>query len=383
MENQEKKVVEQTGFLFELKPTDFITGSSPLIINEVMPTADWRPFAPDGEKQYKQFTFDSMSCTTFSALSIIETWVNYLKANDKFTVGQLETMNKLGFFADGKFNCSDRFTAIMSGTMRNGNYFQKVWDSIRNDGLLPEALLPFGGNSWDEYHDKNVITEEMKATALKIKEILEFSYEWLTLSLEEQNKIAPALKQCPVQGAIPEQASHAVEILEKGYYFDTYEPFIKTLPAVKYTLKAIVTVKKPIINERYVEIKRERGTSKQTTGSLIAKNGQSVFTCKTLERPWLNNQKNISCIPVGEYEVKWNFSPKFLRYTYEITNVKNRGGIRFHKGNYYYDIEGCVLLGNGFVDINKDNILDIVNSTITVKAFENFMGKKPFTLKIS
>ena len=246
MENNQQKGIPQTGLLFKINPTDFITGASPLIINEVMPTGDWRPYAPTGEKQYKQFTFDSMSCTTFSALNIIETWVNYLKDNNKFTIGQLEIMNKLGFFADGKFNCSDRFTAIMSGTMPNGNYFQNVWDSIRRDGLLPEALLPFNGNSWAEYHDKSVITEEMKATAQKIKDILEFSYEWLTLSLDEQHKIAPALKQCPVQGAIPAEATHAIEVLEKGYYFDTYEPFIKALPAVKYSLKGIVTVKKPI-----------------------------------------------------------------------------------------------------------------------------------------
>lgn len=376
--------VKQTGFLFKLEPTDFIAGASPLVTPEIMPSGDWRDFKPNEERQYKPFTFDTMSCTTFSALNTIETWVNYCIENDKFTVGQIETMNKLGFFADGKFNASDRFTAIMSGTMPQGNYFQNVWDSIRRDGLLPEAELPFDPTlkTWSEYHNKNVITQEMKDTAKKILEILEFSYEWCSLSLETSSLIAPALKQAPLQGAIPEQATHAIEILEKEWYFDTYPPFVKKLPAVRYSLKAFVSVKKPIILERSVEIVREKGSSKQTLGSLTAKNGQSVFTCKTLELPYLNNARNISCIPVGTYTCKYTFSPRFLKWTYEIKNVSGRSGIRIHSGNYYTDIDGCIILGNAFKDINRDNVLDVINSRITVNALEQFMGKKDFVLTI-
>ena len=106
------------------------------------------------------------------------------------------------------------------------------------------------------------------------------------------------------------------------------------------------------------------------------------FTCQTLERPWKNNQKNISCIPIGTYQVKYTFSSKFLKYTYEVLNVPNRSGIRIHSGNYFFDIEGCILLGDSYSDINKDGQKDVLNSRVTIKKFEDLMQKRPFTLKI-
>ncbi|MCK9370974.1 DUF5675 family protein [Candidatus Dojkabacteria bacterium] len=106
------------------------------------------------------------------------------------------------------------------------------------------------------------------------------------------------------------------------------------------------------------------------------------FSCKTLERPWKNNLPNISCIPKGVYNCKWSFSPKFLKYTYEIQNVVGRSGIRIHSGNFFFDISGCVLLGDRYGDINADGRVDILNSRKTVKAFEKSMSYKDFTLEI-
>lgn len=116
----------------------------------------------------------------------------------------------------------------------------------------------------------------------------------------------------------------------------------------------------------------------QTLGNLSYKN----FTCQTLEKPSKNNQKNISCIPKGTYLCKWTFSPKFLKYTYEVQKVPARSGIRIHSGNYFFDIEGCILLGDSYKDINKDGKTDVLNSKITIKKFEQFLNKKDFTLII-
>ncbi|MCK9371290.1 D-Ala-D-Ala carboxypeptidase family metallohydrolase [Candidatus Dojkabacteria bacterium] len=243
------KNITQTGFLYELRPTDYITGASPLIIPDVMPSADWRDFLPSGEKQYKYATFDTFSCTTFSFLNEIETWVNWHKANNHFSQKQIETMNSLGYFADGKFNCSDRFTAITSGTMPNGNYFQNVGDAVRKVGLLPEVLLPFGGNNQTEYLDKTKITPAMYETAKKILDILEISYEWTPVI-----DIPKTLKQCPIWCAIPEQATHAVMIPEATQYFDSYEPYLKSLPVVKYAMKVIVKVKPETKSWKYFKL---------------------------------------------------------------------------------------------------------------------------------
>lgn len=255
--------IKQTGFLYELRPTDYITGASPLDIPEVMPNADWTLFVPVGEKQYKYATFDTFSCTTFSCLNEIETWVNWHKANSHFTPNQIATMNSLGFFADGKFNASDRFTAITSGTMANGNYFQNVGDAVRHVGLLPEALLPFGGNNQVEYLDKALITPEMTAKALKILDILDISYEWTNVA-----GIPNSLKQCPIWGAIPETASHAIEVINSTQYFDSYEPYIKTLPVVQYAMKVIVKVKPETRSWKHFKLTEKTGSLGHTISDL-------------------------------------------------------------------------------------------------------------------
>lgn len=67
----------------------------------------------------------------------------------------------------------------------------------------------------------------------------------------------------------------------------------------------------------------------------------------TLEREWLDNQRSISCIPVGKYICKLVNSPKFGN-TFEITNVPGRSAILFHKGNLDDDSHGCILVGEQF-----------------------------------
>jgi hypothetical protein len=131
-----------------------------------------------------------------------------------------------------------------------------------------------------------------------------------------------------------------------------------------------------------VIIKREEGTKKQILGKLTAVKNGATFSCESLELPDLNNQPNISCIPKGTYDVKWTFSPRFMKYTYEIIKVPDRSGIRFHAGNYYHQINGCILLGMARQDIDKDGEIDVLNSIATIKSFEGFMLKQPFKLRI-
>lgn len=127
-----------------------------------------------------------------------------------------------------------------------------------------------------------------------------------------------------------------------------------------------------------VTLARKADDTVQTLGELSVGN----FVCKSLERPWKNNAKNISSIPRGIYDCKWTFSPRLMRYTYEVLKVPNRSGIRFHKGNYFFDVDGCILLGSAFQDINFDGKKDVINSTITLASFEKLMNKKPFKLNI-
>lgn len=132
-------------------------------------------------------------------------------------------------------------------------------------------------------------------------------------------------------------------------------------------------------SDKVVTLTRQLDTGIETLGEL--KYGE--FSCKTLERPWKDNKPNISCIPKGTYRCRYNFSPKFMKYTYELQNVHKRSGIRIHSGNYFSDIQGCILLGTGYKDLNNDKQTDIINSKVTVKRLEDLLGKQDFTLVIN
>lgn len=71
------------------------------------------------------------------------------------------------------------------------------------------------------------------------------------------------------------------------------------------------------------------------------------FFCYTLEREWLDNKRRVSCIPPGIYDCKPYSSEKYPSVT-EITDVEGRDKILIHQGNFYWDIEGCILLGNSY-----------------------------------
>jgi hypothetical protein len=66
----------------------------------------------------------------------------------------------------------------------------------------------------------------------------------------------------------------------------------------------------------------------------------------TVERPWLQNKRNISCIPVGTYPLKLE---RFHRGDYEaigLQNVPERSQILIHIANTMNDVQGCIGVGN-------------------------------------
>jgi hypothetical protein len=79
-----------------------------------------------------------------------------------------------------------------------------------------------------------------------------------------------------------------------------------------------------------------------TTGQLLALPDLNLYT---LEDPWLDNQKGISCIPMGTYRCIFSMSQRFHRLLPELLNVPGRTGIRIHAGNTTSDTEGCPLVG--------------------------------------
>lgn len=90
------------------------------------------------------------------------------------------------------------------------------------------------------------------------------------------------------------------------------------------------------------------------------------FKCFTLELPWRFNASNISCIPAGTYEIE-KYDSAANGKCLLLSGVTGRTWIQIHSGNFTRDTLGCVLVGDGIRDIDRDNIPDVVNSVKTMQ----------------
>lgn len=72
-------------------------------------------------------------------------------------------------------------------------------------------------------------------------------------------------------------------------------------------------------------------------------NGElKLVVCNTIELPWLQNQRNVSCIPEGRYELKLRTTAKRGQHLL-VVNVKGRDGILIHPANdAKTELHGCI-----------------------------------------
>jgi len=87
-----------------------------------------------------------------------------------------------------------------------------------------------------------------------------------------------------------------------------------------------------------------------TIGKLYFK-GELI--CYTVERPWQNNEKNISCVPAGLYLLQPYSSSKYVD-CYSLLSMNlgvgltpdfHRTHILIHPGNFPDDVQGCIAPG--------------------------------------
>lgn len=80
---------------------------------------------------------------------------------------------------------------------------------------------------------------------------------------------------------------------------------------------------------------------------------KDTIICYTIELPWLGNQKQISCIPEGEYVLQKRFSTKF-RWHLHLENVPGRDLILIHPANdAKKELLGCIATVNKHTGIGK------------------------------
>ena len=114
-------------------------------------------------------------------------------------------------------------------------------------------------------------------------------------------------------------------------------------------------------------------TSESTGGIVFGPSGMQLYS---LELPWKNNSRRISCIPEGKYECVWHNSPKF-GWVYLVKDVPDRTHILFHPGNHPANTWGCILLGK------TRGVNRVWNSRQAIQEFTRILGRKPFKLEIA
>lgn len=69
------------------------------------------------------------------------------------------------------------------------------------------------------------------------------------------------------------------------------------------------------------------------------------FQCYTIERPWFNNLRRESCIPIGVYRCVPSWFHRGGYACYEVLGVPGRTLIKIHAANTVEDVVGCIGVG--------------------------------------
>lgn len=114
------------------------------------------------------------------------------------------------------------------------------------------------------------------------------------------------------------------------------------------------------------------------------------YTCLTVERPWLDNMANTSCIPEGVYKLSLRASDVVKRTSggefnsgWEVKDVAGRTYIMIHPGNWAKDTNGCILPGENLA-WHQTHGLMVTNSRNTFRELMRKLDEKTeWTLQVT
>lgn len=133
-----------------------------------------------------------------------------------------------------------------------------------------------------------------------------------------------------------------------------------------------------------VVLQRDSSSDEGTFGVLTLPGG---WSCHTLELPWRENARQISCIPAGSYKTVLHRSPKF-GLVYWVQEVPNRSGILIHAGNLAgdrskglrSDVEGCILVGKTRGRLSGQAA--VLSSKVALGEFMKNMNRRSVVLEV-
>jgi hypothetical protein len=134
-------------------------------------------------------------------------------------------------------------------------------------------------------------------------------------------------------------------------------------------------------------IRRRPSTDEGTFGDLTTDTG---FKCVTLERP---QEHEHPCIPEGIYRcVLRKTSDNFVFVNgvkdyrlYELQDVDDRTDILIHSGNWFFEILGCILVGEEILPIEtpyRTMMMGVNHSRNTLTKLMADLDREPFLLTI-
>ncbi len=120
-----------------------------------------------------------------------------------------------------------------------------------------------------------------------------------------------------------------------------------------------------------VELSRFAFTPMGVFGRLTVVQGVTpTFSCFTVERPWMDNEPSVSCIPAGSYALKLGMYHRGGYPAYSLVKVPGRSLIKVHAGNTMMDLMGCIAPG-----MNLGHVHGRWAVTSSKQALGTFMGR--------
>ena len=96
-----------------------------------------------------------------------------------------------------------------------------------------------------------------------------------------------------------------------------------------------------------IQLIRDSDDGECTLGRMYC---EGDFMCYTIERPWKNNKRRVSCIPEGTYPLTTKeygrFWDKYNKPIPILEDTDPRSEILIHPANYAKDLAGCIALGD-------------------------------------
>ena len=110
--------------------------------------------------------------------------------------------------------------------------------------------------------------------------------------------------------------------------------------------------------------------------------------CHTIEKPWLLNEKSVSCVGAGVYDLIYRVSPS-VGATFYLSNPKlgvslddesGRTYIQIDVANFEDELDGCIAVGSEHKIWNGK--LGVTHSKDTKKYLMEILGKESHTIEI-